>query len=131
MSGLGLDIDGATVLFYDDVVAHRKSKPGSFTGRLCREERVEHLFLDLGRNTRAVVANPDFDGIAEIFGCGPDDGIKARTAILRLALGDRIIPVCDQIQEYAGNLLRKHFDHARRLVEVALQSNIELRLFGA
>ena len=65
-AGLGLDIDRAAMLFHDDVMAHRQSKPGAFAGRLGRKERIEHLFLDLGRDAGAVVANADFDGVAEI-----------------------------------------------------------------
>jgi hypothetical protein len=57
---LRFDIDPATALFHDNVVAHRETKPGPFTRRLCRKERIEPLFLDLGGNTGAVVANPDF-----------------------------------------------------------------------
>src|SRR5665213_2955141 len=64
--GFGFDIDRATVLFHDDVVTHRQSEPGAFTRRLGRKERVEHLFLHLGRNAGAVVANPDFDMVTEV-----------------------------------------------------------------
>ena len=35
---LRLDVDAATMLFDDDVVAHRQAKPGTFAGGLGREE---------------------------------------------------------------------------------------------
>ena len=63
-----VDIDGATVLFHDDVVTHREAKPGAFACRLGRKERIEHLFLYFGRDAGAVIANPDLHGIAEIPG---------------------------------------------------------------
>jgi len=66
-SGLRLDIYAAAVLLYDDVVTHRQAKPGTFARGLGREERIEHLFFHVGGDSGAVVANPDFDGLAEIF----------------------------------------------------------------
>jgi hypothetical protein len=38
--GLRLDIDAAAMLFYDDVVAHRKTEPSTFARGLGREERL-------------------------------------------------------------------------------------------
>jgi hypothetical protein len=46
-SGLRLDIYAAAVLLYDDVVAHRQAKPGTFARGLGREKRVEYLLFDL------------------------------------------------------------------------------------
>src|SRR6266851_2264102 len=69
LPGLGLDIDRATMLFHDDVVAHRKAKTGAFAGRLGRKERIEHLFLHLGRDADTVITNADFHRIPEIS-CG-------------------------------------------------------------
>ena len=60
MPGLRLDIDGATVLFHDDVVAHRKAKASPFARRLGRKERVEHLFLHFGGNCRRRCRGSDF-----------------------------------------------------------------------
>src|SRR6266403_2812184 len=129
-AGLGIDIDRATVLFHDDVVTHRQAKPGAFARRLGREERIEHLFLHLGRNAGAVIAYPDLHVVPEIPGCRTEDRVKPR-ANLRLAPGYRVKSVRDQIQEYTGYFLRKHFDCTRHLVEVSLQGHVELRLFGA
>jgi len=38
------DVNSTTVLFHDNVVRHRETKAGSFTGWLGREKRVEYLF---------------------------------------------------------------------------------------
>ena len=62
---LALDRDRAAVLLGDDVVADRQTEPGALAGRLGREERLEQLVPDLGRDAGAVVAHPDLDGIAE------------------------------------------------------------------
>src|SRR6516162_8274446 len=39
------------MLLDDDVVSDRKSKSGTFTGRLCRKKGVEHLLFHVSRNT--------------------------------------------------------------------------------
>jgi hypothetical protein len=44
--GLGLEVDAAAVLFYDDVVAHRQAKPGTFARGLGCEERIEYFLFD-------------------------------------------------------------------------------------
>src|ERR1700726_1439507 len=77
MPGFRLDIDSAPVLFYDDVVAHRKSEPGSFARGLGREERVEHLLPYVGGDSGAVIANPDFHAVAEIPGRRAEDRVEA------------------------------------------------------
>ena len=66
-SGLRLDIDAAAVLFYDDVMAHRKTEPGTFARWLGREERVEYFLFDLFRYAGAVIANTDFNLVAEVL----------------------------------------------------------------
>ena len=54
------------MLFHDNVVTKGEPEAGTFAGRLRREERIEHLLLDLGWNAGAVVAYPDFDPVAEV-----------------------------------------------------------------
>src|SRR5215470_11141627 len=58
------------MLLHNDVVTDRKPKPGSFSGGLRCEERVEHLFFYFGWNTRAIIPNPDFHTIAKAAGRG-------------------------------------------------------------
>jgi hypothetical protein len=60
-SGLRLDIDAATMLFHDDVVAHRQAKPGTFARGFGRKEWIEYLRFDLFRDTGSIVANTDFN----------------------------------------------------------------------
>ena len=65
MSELRLDIDAAAVLFHDDVVTHRQPKPGTFARWFGREERVEYFVFYFGWDTDAVVADANFDIVAE------------------------------------------------------------------
>ena len=56
------------MLLDDDVVTDREPKSRAFSSRFRREERIEHLLFDVGRDSGSVVANPDFDAVAEILG---------------------------------------------------------------
>src|SRR3979411_1486027 len=91
------DIDCATVFLPDYVVAPRETKPGPAARRLGRKERIEHLFLHLGRDAGAVIANANFHATTEVFGGGTQHRLKIRIAILRLALGRSIESVRNQI----------------------------------
>lgn len=53
-------------LLYDDVVTNGETQAGSFPSWFGGEEWIEHLLLDLGWYASAVIANPDFDPIAEV-----------------------------------------------------------------
>jgi hypothetical protein len=75
------------MLFDDDVVADRETKPGALSGRFGGEERVEHLVLHLKRNTSAVVADPYFHTIAKVFGRDSKDRLVVAAGYLRSALG--------------------------------------------
>ena len=45
------------MLLDDDVVTNGEAKARAFSGRFGRKERIEHLFLHVGRNARAIVAD--------------------------------------------------------------------------
>ena len=74
------------MLLDDDVVTDGKAKARAFSGRLGREERIEHLFLHIGRNAGAVVADADFHAVAEVLGRGSQGGlvVAAIASALRL-----------------------------------------------
>ena len=93
------------MLLYDDVVAHRQPKPGAFPRGLGREERIEHLFPNVVGDSGAVVVNQDFDGLAEIFLGVVQDWLKG-LPLLRLALGDGVEAVGDQVEQRPRNFLR-------------------------
>ena len=75
------------MLFDDDVVTDREPKPRALSGRLRREEWIEHLVLYGSRDACAVVANPDFNTVAEIFGRGSQSGFVV--GALRLCFAHR------------------------------------------
>jgi hypothetical protein len=66
-SGLRLDIDAAAVLFYDDVVAHRQPKPGTFARGFGCEERIEYFLFDFFRDAGPVIANTDLNLVSEVL----------------------------------------------------------------
>src|SRR5204862_3030289 len=120
LAGLGYDVDLSAMLLDDDVVGHRQPKPRALAGRLGGEERVEHLFLHLGRDAGAVVADADFYRVAEIFRRGLQRRLKAGLAVLRVAPGGGIETVGNQVEQGPGDLLRKQLGHTGARVEVAL-----------
>jgi hypothetical protein len=83
----GRHINSAPVLLYDDVVRHRETKAGSFTGWFGREEGIEHLFLHFDRDAGSIVANANFDGIPEVSGSRSEGRLETSFAVLRLAFG--------------------------------------------
>ena len=56
------------MLLDDDVVTDGETKPGSFSGRLGRKERIEDLLLHLGRDASAIVADLDLPPVPEVLG---------------------------------------------------------------
>jgi hypothetical protein len=55
------------MLLDDDVVGDGQAKASALSSGFCREKRIEHLFLDLGRNASAVVANSDLNFVAKVL----------------------------------------------------------------
>ena len=78
------------MLLDDDVVADGQAKPRALADGLGREERIEHLVLYLGRNAGAVVADPDFDAVAQVLGRGSKSGLVIAAICFRFALRRRI-----------------------------------------
>src|SRR5215471_17031234 len=96
------------MLFDDDVVTDGEAKPGSFSGRLRCEERIEHLFFYFRRNTRAVIPNPDFHTIAKASCRGHQSWFIAIAISFGSTLCRRIKAVRDQVQKHPGDILRKY-----------------------
>ena len=78
------------MLLDDDVVTDREPKSRAFSSRFRREEWIEHLLFDVGRNSGSVVANPDFDAVAEILGRCSEGRLVAVSLYLCIALRRRI-----------------------------------------
>src|SRR5262249_45345222 len=96
------------MLFDDDVVTDGEAEPGSFSGRLCCEERVEHLFFYFRWNTRAVIPHPIFNTSAGASCRGDQSWFIAIAISLGSTLCCRIKAIRDQVQKHPGNILRKY-----------------------
>src|SRR4029450_9852233 len=96
------------MLLDNDVVTDREPEPGSFSGRLRCEERVEHLFFHVRWNTGAVVPNLDFNTVPK----APCRGHKGWLITIAIGLGFgvccRIKAVRDQVQKHPRDILRKY-----------------------
>src|SRR5262245_20180168 len=96
------------MLLDDDIVTDREPEPGSFSGRLRCEERVEHLFFYFRWNTRTVVADPNFHTIAKASCRGHQSWFIAIPISLGPTLCCRIEAVRDQVQKHPRDILRKY-----------------------
>src|SRR5215475_4099379 len=97
LARLRIDLDRPAMLLDDDIVADGKAKAGALPSRLGCEERVEHLFLHLGWNAGAVVADPDFHLIAKAAGRGGKGWLVAIATGLGFPPGRRIKAVGDEV----------------------------------
>src|SRR5262249_2505616 len=96
------------MLLHNDVVTDGEPEPGSFSGRLRCEERVEHFFFYFRWDARAVIPNPDFHTIAKAS-CRGHHGWFIAIAIRRgPALCRRIKAVRDQVEKPPRDILRKY-----------------------
>jgi hypothetical protein len=75
------------MLLDDDVVTDGEAKAGAFSGWFGREKRVEHLFFHVRRDSGAVIANPDFHAITEVFGRGREGRLLVASVYFRSAFG--------------------------------------------
>src|SRR5262245_39385213 len=97
LARLRIDLDRPAMLFDDDIVADGKAKAGAFPGRLCCEERVEHLLHHLGWNAGAVVADPDFHLLAKAAGRGRKGWLIAIATGLGFPLRRGIKAISDEV----------------------------------
>src|SRR5580700_7769990 len=100
-----VDLDRAAMLLGDDVPADRQTEAGALAGRLGGEERLKQLVPDLGRNAGAVVADADFDRLAEIVRRRCQGRLELGVASLPLALGGGVEAIAEQIEADAGDVL--------------------------
>ena len=61
-------VNAAAVLLRHDVVADRQTEASALAGWLGGEERLEHLFPNLGGNADSIVAYPDLHSFTQIKG---------------------------------------------------------------
>src|SRR5262245_1508400 len=99
LTRLRIDLDGARVLFHDDIVTDRKPKARAFSRRLGREERLEHLFFHVRCDAGAIIADNDFDTVAKVSGRGHKSRLILAAIGLCSALGRSIETVCNQVKK--------------------------------
>src|SRR5277367_4504254 len=114
------------MLFHDDVMADRQAEPRSFTGRLGREEGVEHLLGNLRWNTGAIIANPNFNAVTKVISCGGQCGLIIAPVRFSPAFGGGVKPVRDQVEQDPRDLLREQIGFASSRVEGPLNRDIEV-----
>src|ERR1700730_977160 len=124
LTDFAVDRDRAAVPLGNNLVTDRQAKPRPLAGRLGREEGLDQLLLVLRRNTDAVVAHPDLDGVPQIPGRDPEDWTD-RAVSRTAALVGRIEAIADEVQEHAGDVLRHDLDRSEIAIEVALHGYIE------
>src|SRR6516165_498877 len=98
------------MLLDDNVMSDGQAEAGALSSRFCREEGIEHLFPNLRRNARTVIANADFDAVAEVLRPSGKSRFMAIAIVLLFALGRCIEAVRDQVQKCPRDLLRVHID---------------------
>src|SRR5262249_13858783 len=64
VAGLRVNLYRPRMLLHDNVVGDGEAEAGSFSGRLSREEGIEHLFPHFRWNARTVVANSYLNFVA-------------------------------------------------------------------
>src|SRR5215471_9757467 len=119
------------MLLHDDVVSDGQAEASTLTSRLCREEGIEHLVPDLGRNAGAVVANRDLYAVAEVLCRSRKSGFKAFAVVLLFTFSRRIEAVGDQIQESPRDFLRVHIDLTGGRIKEPLHIDLEALLLCA
>src|SRR5215472_4993645 len=120
-----IDSDRAAMLLGHDVIADREAEASAFTRRLGREERLKELVFDLRWDTDAIVADSDFDHIAEIARRHPQSRLEVRVASLPLAFSGGIEAITEKVQTDTGNILGYEFDWGCRSGVIALQRDVE------
>src|SRR6516165_4639559 len=118
------------MLLGHNVVANRKAETRPFAGRLGGEERLKELALDLGWNANAVVADVDFNRIAQIRCRDPQSRLELRVASLLLAFGSGVEAIAEQVETDAGDVLRDKLDGSYGLGEISFECDVEARILS-
>src|SRR5262249_5966803 len=115
------------MLLGHDVVADRKAEARPFAGRFRGEERLKELVFDLRWNANAVVADGDFNRIAQIACRHLQGRLELRVAPLLLAFGSGVEPIAEQVETDAGDVLGDEFDRSYGLGEISFQRDVDGR----
>ena len=86
--------------------------------------KIEHLLPDIRRDAGAVISDPDFNRVTEVFRGRGQGRLETLTAGF-LALVGSAKAVGNEIEEHPRDLLGIKVDHSGRWIEVMLQHNVE------
>src|SRR5215472_6925712 len=109
-----------------NIVANRKAEARAFAGRLRGEERLKELVFDLRWNANAVVADVDFNRLAQIACRHLQGRLELRVAPLLLAFGSSIESIAEQVETDAGDVLGDEFDRSYGLGEIFFQRDVDV-----
>src|SRR6516162_7013594 len=115
------------MLLGHDVVADRKPEARPLARRLRGEERLKELVFDLRWNANAVVADVDFNRIAQIACRHLQGRLERRVAPLLLAFGGSIEAIAEQVETDAGDVLGDEFARSYGVGEISFQRDVEAR----
>jgi hypothetical protein len=104
LAGRTVDHDRAAMLLSDDVPADRQTETSAFAARLGREERLEQSVTIFGRDACAVVADADFNGIAEISRGYLQGRFEGPVVALPLPFAGGVKAITDQVETNAGDV---------------------------
>ena len=96
----------------NDIIADREAEARPFAGGLRGEERLKEPVFDLRWDANAVVADVDFNRIAQITCRHLQGRFKLRVAPLLLAFGSSIETIVEQVETDAGDVLGDEFDRS-------------------
>src|SRR5262249_37153965 len=108
-----------------------QAEAGAFSSGFCREERIEHLFLYLGRNASTVVPNAYLYAVAKVLCRSRKSRLKSFAVVLLFTFTCRIEAVGDQVQESPCDLLRKNIDLTGGWIKGPLHIDLEALFLGA
>jgi hypothetical protein len=100
------------MLLGHDVIADRETEAGALASRLGREKRLEELIPDLRRDTNAIVADADLNGVAKIPRRDRQRGVEIAVSGLLLTLGGgiKIKSVAEEVEADPSNVLRDNLN---------------------
>src|SRR5215467_1804320 len=116
------------MLLGHNVVADRKSEARPIAGRLGGEEWLKQLVFDFRWNANAVIADVDFNGIAQIPCRHLQGRLELWVAPLLLAFGSCIEAIAEKVETDAGDVLGDEFDRSYGLGEISFQRDVEARI---
>jgi len=113
------------VLLDDDVVTNGKAQASALSGRLGREERIEHLFLHVWGDAGAIVPDRYFNPVTKVLGRSSERRFVVASVRLRSALIRRVKPIRNQIEQNSSDVLREDIGLASAWIKRSFKRDFE------